>query len=266
MSEFEHLYTDPNKEFIIEQFLKVKALGFVKSNRENNTGIGKTFEDYMGVVENNIDKPDLAGYEIKTHREDVGSYVTIFTKSPSFPKGANAYLKDKFGSPYEDNPQLKKLHTSMFANKGNTHLDRYSFRLINDADAERVYIAVHSLLTGDLLDMSCGYTYYDVQKVLLQKLNNLFYVKADRRYADDGTELFHFNYAEIYGKPSLDLFLKMLDEGLIMYDIRIGSYPSGDNYGKPHDHGSGFRILDSNLHLLYADKEVIGDGVSDRLL
>ncbi len=254
-----------DKEFIIEQFLKVKALGFVKSRRANNTGIGKTFEDYMGVVENNIDKPDLAGYEIKTHMEDVGSYVTIFTKSPSFPKGANAYLKDKFGEPYEDNPQLKRLHTSMFASKGNTYLGRYSFRLVNDNREGRVYIAVYSLQTGDLLDNSCGYTYNDLQKVLNQKLNDLFYVKADRRYDDDGTEMFHFNYAEIYGNPSLELFLKMLNEGLIMYDIRIGSYQSGDNYGKPHDHGSGFRILDTNLHLLYADRETIGDKSSDQL-
>lgn len=58
-----------NKQFIISQFRKVKKLGFVKSKRRNNTGVGKTFEDYIGVVENNIDEPDLAGYEIKSHRK-----------------------------------------------------------------------------------------------------------------------------------------------------------------------------------------------------
>lgn len=105
-----------NKDFIISKFKEVKSLEYVPSNRANNTGIGKTFEDYIGVVENNLDEPDLAGFEIKSHRGASCSYVTLFTKSPSFPKRANAYLKDKFGTPYEDAPSINSLHTSMFAN------------------------------------------------------------------------------------------------------------------------------------------------------
>ena len=49
--------------------------------------------------------------------------------------------------------------------------------------------------------------------------------------------------------------IKLIDEGVIMYDIRIGSYSSGRNYGKAHDHGSGFRILEKNIHLLYENHE-----------
>lgn len=70
-------------------------------------------------------------------------------------------------------------------------------------------------------------------------------------------EYFHFDKAEIYAAPSIDRFLDLIDEGVIMFDIRIGSYKSGKNYGKPHDHGSGFRILEPNLRLLFQDHEVI---------
>ena len=80
-----------NKKLIIERFKAVKSLGFVESRRSHNTGIGKTFEDYVGVLENNLDTPDLAGFEIKSHRIASQSYVTLFTKSPSFPRGANNY-------------------------------------------------------------------------------------------------------------------------------------------------------------------------------
>ena len=80
-------------------------------------GLEKTFEDYIGVVENNLDEPDLAGIRNKISSCGAScSYVTLFTKSPSFPKRANAYLKDKFGTPYEDAPSINSLHTSMFAN------------------------------------------------------------------------------------------------------------------------------------------------------
>lgn len=95
-----------NKDKIIAQFRKVQKLGWVLSRRRNNTGIGKTFEDYVGVVENNIDAPDLYGFEIKTHREESSSYITLCTKAPSFPYRANAYLLRQFGTPYSENPKI----------------------------------------------------------------------------------------------------------------------------------------------------------------
>ena len=70
-----------NKDFIISKFKEVKSLEYVPSNRANNTGIGKTFEDYIGVVENNLDEPDLAGFEIKSH----ALTLPYSLKAPHFP-------------------------------------------------------------------------------------------------------------------------------------------------------------------------------------
>ena len=244
------------KELIVERFLQVRNLGFVKSRRKNNTGIGKTFEDYIGVVENNIDEPDLFGYEIKSHREETASYITLFTKSPNFPSRANFYLKDRFGVPYDDNPALKKLHTSMFASRFNTFGSGLSFRLVNDRMCGIVKIGVYGVVSKELIDDSVGYTYDCLEKVLKKKLKDLFYVTAERKFIDED-EYFFFSKAEIYSNPSIDKFLELLDRGLIMFDIRIGSYKSGRNIGKAHDHGSGFRILESNLRLLFSERIAI---------
>lgn len=244
-----------DKEKIIEKFRAIKDLGFVRSNRRNNTGIGKTFEDYIGVIENNTDEADLYGYEIKSHREEASSYITLFTKTPNFPPKANTYLKDKYGIPYEENPDLNKLHTSMFANKFNTSNGKFSFRLINDPNGF-IKIGVYDINTKKLIDNNVGYTYECIRSILNKKLKNLFYVSAKREYRN-GDEFFFFDKAEIYTNPSLNRFLDLLNKGLIMYDIRIGSYQSGDKYGKAHDHGSGFRILEPNLRLLYEDYEII---------
>ncbi len=244
------------KELIVERFLQVRNLGFVKSRRKNNTGIGKTFEDYIGVVENNIDEPDLFGYEIKSHREETASYITLFTKSPNFPSRANSYLKDRFGVPYDDNPALKKLHTSMFASRFNTFGSGLSFRLVNDRMRGIVKIGVYDVVSKELIDDSVGYTYDCLEKVLKKKLKDLFYVTAERKFIDED-EYFFFSKAEIYSNPSIDKFLELLDRGLIMFDIRIGSYKSGRNVGKAHDHGSGFRILESNLRLLFSERIAI---------
>lgn len=247
-----------NKEKIIESFKKVAGLGFVESNRSHNTGIGKTFEDYLGVVENNDRLPDFEGYEVKTKRETSNSFSTLFTKSPSHPAGVNSYLRDTYGSPYPENPRMKRLHTSMFAHHGNTCNGTYSFRLVNDRGARKVKIAVSSLSDGRLIDDSVFYTYEDLDFALKNKLKNLFFVfAACKNDEESGKELFHFASAEIYETPSLENFLTLLDEGKIMYDIRIGSYKSGRNIGKPHDHGSGFRIRPVELVELYAHKEIV---------
>ena len=245
-----NMINNTNTKLIIDRFKEVEKLGFVPSNRKNNTGIGKTFEDYVGVVENNLDEPDLYGFEIKSHREMASSYVTLFTKAPSFPKRANAYLKDKYGTEYEDNPDLKKLHASMFANKKSLVYDKYNFKLINDRENEVVLVGVYDPHTNELIDSSVGYTYKCLNDILQKKLKNLFYVSADSQIVDN-KEHFHFNRAEIFTQPSLEKLLQLIDDGVIMYDIRIGSYHSGSKYGKPHDHGSGIRILEKNIHLLY---------------
>lgn len=248
-----------DKEKIIEDFKKVRDLGFVKSRRANNTGIGKTFEDYIGVVENNLREPDLHGFEIKSQRSLSSSYVTLFTKSPSGPKGANAYLKDTYGTPYEEHPNIKKLHTSMFADRYNSYEGRLAYKLINDKGNRIIKIGIYSHPDHELIDDSVYYSYDVIEKTLKDKLDNLFFVSAETRIDSDGKEEFHFNKADIYETPSLDNFLKLLDEGKIMYDIRIGSYktPERRNYGKPHDHGSGFRIKEADIRLLFSNHQSV---------
>lgn len=150
---------------------------------------------------------------------------------------------------------MKKLHTSIFADRFNTYSGKYSFRLIHRPEEERIYIGVFSLDCNVELDCSVYYTYQDIEIALTDKLHDLLYVSAQRKYDEDGSELFLFDSAEIYTSPSLYKFLELLDKGEIMYDIRMGAFSSGKNYGKPHDHGSGFRIRQENIMDLYSFRQ-----------
>lgn len=136
-------------------------------------------------------------------------------------------------------------------------MGRHSFRLIHKPEEGRIYIGVFTLGGDDLLDCSVYYTYKDISAALNDKLHDLFYVRAQRRHNDDNTESFYFDSAEIFTAPSLRNFLEMLDNGEIMYDIRMGAYCSGKNCGKPHDHGSGFRIREENIKRLYSIHEKV---------
>lgn len=239
-----------NKDILIEKFFAIKEMGWVASRRCNNTGIGKTFEDLAGVDENNDEGPDFEEFEIKSHRTEAGSPITLFTLAPTFPKKANTYLRDKFGEPYPENPQLNKLHTSMFGDRKNSYANKYAFRLLNNRDNENLLIGIYDYNTGELIDNSVGYTYEKLRKKLFKKLTNLFYVEAERRF-NNGVEEFNYTSATIYTNPSFERFLDILEDGGVQYDIRIGSYQSGDKYGKTHDHGSGFRVKEDYLLAIY---------------
>jgi hypothetical protein len=49
----------------------------------------------------------------------------------------------------------------------------------------------------------------------------------------------------------LDYFVKLLKQGDILVDIRIGQYPDGG----PHDHGTGFRVLPDKLDFCFSNRE-----------
>ena len=78
-----------------EQLEKIKAMGFVKTHRAHDTGIGKTLEDLLGIKENNLRLPDIGEVELKAKRIDSSSMLTLATKSPE-PKGVNKVLFEKY--------------------------------------------------------------------------------------------------------------------------------------------------------------------------
>jgi hypothetical protein len=241
-----------NSEKIIEEFNRIKSLGFIKSNRIHNTGIGKTFEDHLGVDENNAKEPDFEGFEVKSQRSQTGSYLTLFTKSPSGVKGVNKYLRDKYGEKYEEYPDLKKLHTSIFGHKHNTYASKFAFKITDSPEDERLVLEIKDIETDTTIDTSVYWTYKSLESCLTKKLNALFYVQADSEIREN-FEHFHYKSAEIYLNPDINKLLKMVNEGKIMVDIRIGSYKTGKNTGKTHDHGTGFRIQSNNLEELYSE-------------
>jgi len=51
-----------------ERLREIKAMGFIKSHRAHDTGIGKTLEDYLHITENNIALPDFGKMELKSQR------------------------------------------------------------------------------------------------------------------------------------------------------------------------------------------------------
>lgn len=239
-------------------FLLVRDNGEYISNRTGNTGIGKTFEDAIGVIENNIDEADLHGFEIKSQRGLSESYVTLFTKAPTSPKKVNNKLRLSYGSNDVEFPDVKVLHTSVFAHRWNTHMSGYSYKVKVDKEQQKVYLLVKNMATDIVVEDDIYWTFEVIQKIINTKIQHLAFIQADVR-TNNGSEHFTFNRCTLYSGITLDRFLTYLENGDIMFDIRIGAYKNPlkpKTYGKIHDHGSGYRIKKDVMRIFY-DTEII---------
>lgn len=58
---------------------EIRDMGYIPTTRRGPTGIGHTFETYIGLDETNLQIPDIGGrIEIKTARGNSGSLITLF--------------------------------------------------------------------------------------------------------------------------------------------------------------------------------------------
>lgn len=237
-----------------KDFLIVKSKGFIESHRTHNTGIGKTFEDVIGIVENNSSLADYKGIlEIKSKRDLSKSMLTLFTKSPSHPKAANSYLRETYGEPNKEN--MKILHTTISAVKFNTFFSRVGFKLEVDEKAEKIFIIVKELATDRIVDNSIYYTFADLNHIIETKCENIAFINADTKVENE-KEYFSFKEATLLKDLTFQKFIQYVKEGLIVYDIRIGVYGTGPNKGKTHDHGSGFRVMRNNIPKVFNVEEI----------
>jgi hypothetical protein len=238
-----------------KDFLVIKEKGWVPSNRLHDTGIGKTFEDLMGIVENNnflADYQDVL--ELKSSRELAQAMVTLFTDAPTFPKKVNSILREKYGQK-DSESGVKIIHSTFSTIKFNTFIQKYGFKLDVDEANKKIFIRIKDLQTNELDEMEIHYTFDDLKEIIEKKCKYIAYIKAQSKKEND-KESFKFVQASLLSGLTFEKFIECVKNGLIVYDIRLGVYRSGKNKGKPHDHGSGFRVLKNNLNKVFDVEEL----------
>lgn len=239
-----------------EEFRKIKQLGFIESNRFHNTGIGKTFEDFIGVIENNKSKVDYKGaFELKSARELSEAMVTLFTKSP-LPRGINNIIRKTFGYYDEEYKDHLILHTTFSGNKFNICKDKTGFKLDIDSKNSQINIKIKNL-ANDTMDnrVKAYYPFKKLEYIIENKCKYIIFISAESK-KENGKELFRFNKSTMLSGLTFNKFLKFIGKGIIKYDFRIGVYRTGKHKGKKHDHGSGFRILKGDLNKVFVITEL----------
>lgn len=221
------------------------------ATRNGSTAIGKTFEDLLDKEEDNNDLPDFYDIEIKTHETVINSMLTMFTKSPTYPKGANTMLRENYG--INDDYDNKILHVTV-SGKQKTNLNKYNYNYLIEVDKEKEIIKLNIYDKNDnLVNDSVFWSFNDLEKQINKKLKTIAIISAESRIKDKQKQ-YKYNEVDIVTNLSIESLINGIENGDIKIDIRIGAYKTGKNKGKTHDHGTGFRIAIRDL-INYANVE-----------
>lgn len=223
---------------VINRLEVIKNLGWVKTLRAGSTGIGYTLETLLDIKENNFQQPDLLGFELKSSRHNGASMLTMFTLSPNPPR-SNSKLREKYGyisAEYEN--ERKVLHATLSTQRFTEMATGINLKVIEHEN--KIHIA-----TADEIE-EIYWCRERIQKAFNKKIkNSIIMVKAETR--GSGVDE-HFLFNEVYLLSGFDFehFMKMIVDGKIFIDLRIGQHRNG----KTHDHGTAFRIKASDqIHL-----------------
>ncbi len=230
---------------IKEKLKEIKERGFIKSLRMDNTGIGYTLEELLGIKENNIGEPDFIynglKVELKAQRKKAGSRVTLSTKSPVWEPLRDREIITKLG--YTDKKRRQALKITLKVDGFNPK----GFKLNLNKEEDKLEI-IHKEF-----GVTCYFKFSELIEAVKTKIyENLLLVLADKEKEGD-EESFHYIEAYLFSDFDEDNFEKLLIDGKIVWEFRMHLKESGF----ARDHGSGLRISRKYLGNLFKKEEKI---------
>ncbi|PWH19101.1 MAG: hypothetical protein DDG59_04090 [Anaerolineae bacterium] len=204
----------------IEAFNKLRAKGWVKSERRGPTGIGHTLEKLIGLPENNIVSPDLGTIELKAHRINSNSMITLFTFNRKVWKMNPLEAIKKYGTP-DENGRLG-LYFTMSRTPNNAGLFLH---------VESKAISVRHV-SGEIV---AEWQLQELAERFARKIPALILVSAFSEMRGDD-EWFKFDRAQLLTGTSADIIRNQILAGNILVDLRLH-----DKITSARNHGTGFR-------------------------
>lgn len=196
-------------------FTKLKAKGWVQSERRGPTGIGQTLEKLLGLSENNVASPDLGEIELKAHRVNSSSMVTLFTFNRKVWKMKPLDAIKKYGTPDEDG--RLGLYFTMSRTPNSTGL----FLHIETESISVRHISGQTVAEWQLQILA---------ERFVKKIPALIFVSAFSEMRGD-IEWFKFDRAQLLTGTSADIICSQILAGNVLFDLRLSTQPSSRESG-----------------------------------
>lgn len=178
---------------------EIRDMGYIPTTRRGPTGIGHTFETYIGLDETNLQIPDIGGrIEIKTARRNSGSLITLFTFNHSVWRVKQKEVVQKYGY-FSEKDQRQALYYSIWPNQPHPS----GLQVVVDRKEHTL-----KLKHGD--EILAVWSIYRLVGALLYKLGRILYVIADSRIGANNREEFHLmKHISLRSQAKTDLLKRL---------------------------------------------------------
>ena len=227
---------------IIKKIEKIKKLGWIKTEfpKNKNGGAGNTIEKLLNIKENNISLPDLGKIELKTMniKGSSSKMLSLFNFNNKVWRMKQLEAIKKYGSKNK-NGRMGIYYTL-------TTRPNSAGLFINVKEKQIIIQSVN----GEIL------IEFPV-KSIVQKFNQkvksvlLVYFKREER---DGQDYFLYEKAKfLSGGTNEKNIISNIKNDLITIDLRLHPRKNKSGGYTSRNHGTAFRIKDSNLQELYTN-------------
>lgn len=232
-------------EIAIELLNKLKLVsnkGFIKSEVNSDTGIGRTIESQLGIKMNSSKSPDYKGIELKSFRDARSNRKGLFGKTPNWKLSkfkSRVEILDAFG--YWEKGVFR-LYNTMRGTGRNAQglilrIEEKKDWLVENSDRPEI---------GDFLVWELS----TLREALLKKHKETFWITAESKL-EDGNEYFHFKEVEHTKNPMVDKFEILIETGAVTVDYNLKRLPNG----RVNDKGCNFKLKSNCLDLLFPPSE-----------
>jgi len=204
--------------------------------RKGPTGVGHTLEQILGLTENNIAVPDFGNVELKAHRDNSTSLITLFTFNKKAWVMQPLSAIRAYGTP-DQNGRLG-LYFTMSPLPNSSGL----FLSVTDEVVSVQHTSGRTIARWFTKDLSAQFQ---------TKMPALVLVTA-RTEIRGNVEYFSYYRARLLTGTSPTLIADQIRRGNILVDLRLH-----DAVTHARNHGTGFRARESSLDQLFTMVETL---------
>jgi len=212
------------------KFKEIREHGFYKSMRNGPTGVGHTLERCLGLTENNVAVPDLGNVELKAHRDNVTSLITLFTFN------RKAWLMEPLSAIRAYGTADKNGRIGLYFTMSQQPNSSGLFLTVTDELVSVQHISGKTLVRWFTKDLSTQFQ---------TKMPALLLVTARTEIRGD-TEYFNYYRARLLTGTSPTLIADQIRRGNMLVDLRLH-----DAITHARNHGTGFRAKEGSLDQLF---------------
>lgn len=240
-----------NLKRLSNEFYRIQCMNWIKNVGKGYSSAGKTLENILGKTDDYESLPDFDGIELKTKLDGSEPYVGLISIVPdSEPLLINWLLNNYCWHSRKDN-NYKVFYAQIYGDVFTDVGYYYSYKLRVNYKLRKLELLIRNNFTGDI-NSRISWSFEQLSLRLNKKMSLLALFKVKKFYMQQN-KTYYFKYYKmtLFRFKNLTSFLKAIENGYIRMNIKINFYNKEPYYGKLHNKGTTFEIMEDNFKEIF---------------